>query len=116
MPAAVRTPSAATLLASSTAWPIGSLPLWRDAAGAVGGRCACGRARGAGFLADDVEAVARFFGGAGFFARAVEPRFLLLRPGLDRGRLPIPPGSSFPSAATSRKIPVGAASCLATSQ
>lgn len=100
MPAAVRTPIAATLPASSTAWPTGSvLPL--RAAGAGRGRCAC--ARGAGFLAVPLLAVVRFFGGVVCFARAVVARLSLLRPGRERGRLPRTPGSSSRSGATTRE-------------
>src|SRR4051794_9352917 len=102
MPAAVRTPIAATLPASSTAWPIGSPPLLLLAVVAPGrGRCACGRARGVGFLAAARVVVARFFGGVARFARVVvPPRLSLLRPGRDRGRLPMTPGSSSRLAAT----------------
>ena len=109
MPAAVRTPIAATLPASSTAWPTGSLAV-RLGWGAGRSRRACGRARAGRFFGAVVAVVAvRFLAGAEVFARVFEPlRFSLLRPGRDRGRLPRTPGSSSRSAATRRKIPVTA--------
>src|SRR4051794_14982537 len=114
MPAAVLSPTVATLPASSTAWPIGSL-----APVLAGG---AGRGRGGVLRAVDVVrfAVVRVLRFALVLdvdadadlraVRAVEPllRLALRCPGRDRGRLPRTPGfSSF--AGTSGKIAVAAA-------
>ena len=112
MPAAVFRPAAATLPASSTAWPSGSLVSLR-AGGAE-------RGRGGGLLAVDalrfgvVRVLRGVFLADDFDAcglRAAEPvvRFALRCPGRDRGRLPRTPGLSSLSAATFEKIAVGAA-------
>jgi hypothetical protein len=109
MPAAVRTPTAATLPASSNAWPTGSGLLLR-AAGCGAGRergCAWGRGRGlARVVLGLARAAAGFLAGGCFFARVAEVvlrRLSLRRPGRERGRLPRTPGSSSRSAATTGK-------------
>jgi|1186.fasta_scaffold305939_1 hypothetical protein len=112
MPTAVFSPTAATLPASSTAWPSGSRVSLR-AGGAERGRggvllavvvlrFGVVRALRRVLLSDDADARG---------LRAADPlaRFALRCPGRDRGRLPITPGLSSLSAATRGKIAVGAA-------
>jgi hypothetical protein len=123
MPAAVFRPTTATLPASCTAWPSGSLASLR----AAGAR----RGRGGGLLAPvvlrfGVVRVARVAGldadaradDAARAARGLRVAAPLLRlalrcPGRDRGRLPRTPGLSSRSAATRGKIAVRAASMRA---
>src|SRR5689334_5178041 len=113
MPAAVFSPTAATLPASSTAWPSGS-PESLRAGGADGARrCpllavavvrfGVVRVLG-GVLLPDEDVVARGL-------RAADPlaRLALRCPGRDLGRLPRTPGLSSRSAATREKIALGAA-------
>jgi hypothetical protein len=112
MPTAVFSPTVATLPASSTAWPSGSVASLRacGAGGAERGR----ELRAAGAVRFGVVRVLRFelaLDAVVRGLRAAEPllRLALRWPGRDRGRLPRTPGSSSRSGATDEKIAVGAA-------